>query len=167
MAILLPDKFLYLEHPRTASTATREMLFGCGGLELAPQHYAPKTPVTEPVVSVVRDVYDVLASWMIAVRWRDAPVRFVTSYKHWNDKYRRGGRLFYFAEQSKYLIHYKHLQRGWDDLMLRVGATPRMIPMMNRTDGLKHIWSLRERVVIHRLFREDIEIEQQVLDDSA
>lgn len=143
MSFILPGKFIYLSHPRTASVATEEVLkdaFPNG--TVTREHHARidnheiTGPATgeEVVYTTIRDPLDAMASWWtLNADWRKRGLLdFINQYRH--TYLEVDGYMFYHykAAQGR-TLKYEDLQRDLNDLLYIYGAHARDIPVRNKT----------------------------------
>lgn len=114
MAVLIPGRLLYLAHPRTASMATKAALLRLGGKDIRPHHAEfTRSAVREryggePVVTVIRDPRDVLATWWLKAGRHEhsTPADFIAHYTN-SSHFVRDGLLFYHVRHAHHVIRYE------------------------------------------------------------
>jgi len=129
----------FIAHPRTASTATGQVLLSLGFNQVINHHgFKPGLiPKHWDVFSTVRDPFDVLVSWY----WKS---RREQDFKDWlpvfirdsNEYLDRG--LFFGAPYCQYRMHYETLQEDFNWVLVTHGFPPTEIPRRNvseRRDG--------------------------------
>lgn len=142
MAVLVPGKLLFLATPRTASHAIQDALRRLPGAR-SYGHHVERHRIAdhdgEPAFALVRNPYDVLASW-----WARAGgacdgdfARYVREYE--NQDFVRNGRLFYHAVPGVEMIRWEDLPASLDDVLRRAGLPPQPLRRLNPT-GKKLPW---------------------------
>jgi hypothetical protein len=137
MAIVLANKLVFLEHPRTGSTAVRKAIRKIGGHTKARHTYI--APVgAEKTVSTVRNPFDLLVSWWLIIKERlpgqwDSFARFLAEYD--NPNMVRDGRLFYF--ETTFVMRYETLQADLNRILKAVGLRLVSLDRVNITPDKK------------------------------
>jgi hypothetical protein len=139
VAILFPDKFLFLGTPRSGSTCTHNALKLIPGATLFSQHLRRSTMIEknigpyrgEPTFLVVRNPYDALVSWWLRSRTGIPFAEFIATYE--NPHFVNDGRLFWLVEDDMEILRYENLQEEVDRMLAGVGLDPVQLPNMNVT----------------------------------
>ena len=142
--MIIHDKLIFVENPKTASTSIRSILERYGGKEHGHQHFGirefnsiPKKPIR---AVVVRNPFDRMVSgyqyatgggtdfksWVMGLDWVVAPgVDFKrTPQLHWTC-------------QCNFVIHFEGLQDGISKLFKRIGIPDQELPHLKKSDGRK------------------------------
>lgn len=111
MAYYLPDKFVFLAHPRCASRAIGNAIKSMGGLRVGNHHGPLGRPFTEPSFCVIRHPLDLLVSFYCLPRVGKGEEfdTWLKEYSHPNLE--KDGRLFYYSEVADTIIPYCDLKR--------------------------------------------------------
>lgn len=131
MSVLVLNKLHFLRHPRTGSTAVRDLLvenFEAKDYGPALHHYYP-APNGEYQFTTVRNPYDVLATWFV----KDGRCETMLDYLKATPPFR----LFYMADRVDFVMLYDRLQDDFDKVMDHVGLPRTKIPRRNVTVGKK------------------------------
>jgi len=166
MSTILPGKFVFLYHPRTASCATKRALVAVGGKpgpvgkpaghhgKLARSLIASTPDI--PIICTIRNPYDVVASYA-AYRWpntKKGPAEFAET--HSDRDFCRDGRLYYHAADATRFIRYEclyaELHQLLDEYKLPLGA----FPFVGETESKKFRTRSLEDVVKDR-FPDDVQ----------
>lgn len=138
MAVLIPKKLIYLEHPRTGSTSVRLVLSKIHGARTKSRHTLFLPERGEKVLSVVRNPYDALVSWWLVVKDKWKFPDFKTFLKDCNNKFFvQRGNLFYFAKHSDFIIKFENLESELNKVLEAVGLRPVVLPRANVTKDKK------------------------------
>lgn len=145
MAVIVPTKMLFVAHPRTASTALRNALLGAGGKVVGMHHDMVEAlqdfHCGEPVLSVIRNPYDVLASWWFVRtfdRANSKPLHeFIASFKDTKGNFCRNGRMFYHTPHSDIIVRYEEMPSSLDKALSRCSVEPLQLETLNVTTGKK------------------------------
>lgn len=145
MAVLVPGKVLFLAHPRTASTAMRNMLEAQGGQVINPHHIGFDEPEVkkqyhgEPVLVVIRNPYDMLVSWWGVRTWtRDRGstlASFISGFNDMKGNFQRNGKLFYHLPAATIVLRYEELDETLKPALTRLGIKTFDLPHINETAG--------------------------------
>lgn len=109
MAVVFPDKLVFLEHPRTASTSMRHVLQQVGG-KPQKRHAFICARGNEKTVCTVRNPFDLLVSWWEIVGERQGFSTFKDFLIGCRDPFMvRGGKLFYFLE-TDFILRFENLE---------------------------------------------------------
>jgi len=159
MAIVLTNKLVFLEHPRTGSTAVRRAIRAIGGQTRA-RHALVAPTGREKTVSTIRDPYDLLISWWLVIKDRTGSwsslAEFVSSYNNMNMV--RNGRLFYF--RTDYTMRYLRLQEDLNKVLRTVHIRPVRLEHVNITPDKQPFMSYHttETIeIINTRFAQDVE----------
>jgi len=151
MAGIIPGKLIYLAHARTASQATCEAIARVPSgyrtqihhLKLAELDVEKKGAL---VVTCVRNHFEVLMSWWLAVRYQYADKywdfdRFLYEWPLNEKKHVQGHRLFALhSPAADVVMRYERLQQDFDAVMDRIDEARMQIPMHNRTKDKDRDW---------------------------
>ena len=161
MAVLIPNKLLFLEHPRTASTSIRIALSRMPKARLQTRHTYLQ-PRNEKTLSVVRNPYDVLVSWWLAIsgKWVEYPTfeSFLQDCEH--PLFVQEGRLFYFAERSDSIIKFENLETELNKILQTVRLPAVGLPHLNKTikkQNYRKYYTPATRKLVFRRFGFELE----------
>ncbi len=160
MAVLIPRKLIYLEHPRTGSTAIREALAKLPTAKTKSRHTLFLPERGEKVMSVVRNPFDCLVSWWLVVKDKWDYPDFKTFVAECNDSFMvRQGNLFYFAKYSDYVIRFEDLQNQLNKVMDQVKLPRMSLRRVNVTDkklSYHHYYDPKTIDIVKRRFRSEL-----------
>lgn len=150
MAVLLRGKLLFLAHPRTASTALRDALLERGGEKVSSHHAGLEDSVVqkahrkEPVLTVVRNPYDILVSWWI-VRTHNRPhtqplSNFISSFNDSKGNFVRQGRLLYHSFDADHVVRYESLDEDLNRALTSCGLGRLNLRRLNETKAKTKPW---------------------------
>lgn len=150
MAVLLRGKVLVLAHPRTASTVLRNAILEQGAMLINPHHVGIDHPEVvkhhrgEPVLTVIRNPYDMLVSWWF-VRTFNRPHRptlteFVKTFRDQKENFIRGGKILYHTPAADIVLRYESLDQDLNPALVGCGVEPVVLPHSNRTGGKDKPW---------------------------
>ena len=159
MAIVLTGKLVFLEHPRTGSTAIRAAIRKIGG-HTRKRHSLVQPVGLERTVATVRNPYDLLVSWWLVIKertgsWKDFG-RFLDEYD--NPNMLRDGRLFYF--EAYHLMRYETLQKDFNIVLSSARIRPVKLNRLNMTPGklsYKSYYTPETIAIVKDRFAEDLE----------
>ena len=146
MAFLIPGRLCYLANPRTAS---HSMVRAFSRREFPGlrkhAHHSTLDQIDgyagEPAFTVVRNPYDVLASWWVRMaedrEWAGGFAGFLRTCE--DPDFVRGGRLLYCCGEGVEALRFEHLQEDLDALLDRVGVPRRTLGHDNPTSS-KRPW---------------------------
>lgn len=136
MSIVLPNRFVYLDTPRTASTATQlalRLAFPESKL-LEPRHLTLdqvkercKLSGLEVIFTCVRNPLDLFATWVCLFNLPGTPQEQMAHFldnKLENDYMVRKGRLFW--HKAQYVIHYENLEVELSEMVDKRVPVPRV-----------------------------------------
>ena len=151
MAIRIPNKLVFLEHPRTASTAIREALKKIGGQSVKRHSYIKARP-DEKTMVVVRNPFDILVSWWLIVGEREGYETFADFLVNGAERelMTKHGELFYYTHYAEYVLHYESLARDFLTVLNTLGLKPVKLVHRNKTKGKMpyHCYYVPETVAI-------------------
>ena len=163
MAVLFPGKMLWLATPRTASTAIRDALLKAGGEPMGGHHCGLEHSgggrrlivggsgeqfgehEGEPVVTTIRNPYDLLVTWWLRHRhkaheWRSFP-DYIATYNRKPSFARSGDRLLYHAPNADILVRYENLDVELPAALKKCGLEPiTLTERKNDTPGKTDDW---------------------------
>lgn len=138
---------LWLATPRTASTVTRDALLKAGGEHIGGHHCGLERSggrwlivggsgeqfgehKGEPVVTTIRNPYDLLVTWWLRHRhkadeWQSFP-NYITTYNR-KPSFARNGRLLYHAPTADILVRYENLDVELPAALKECGIEPIML----------------------------------------
>jgi hypothetical protein len=97
---------IFLEQPRTGSTAVRFALGSVGGIRRQ-RHLLLLPKQGEKVVTTIRDPYDMWVTWFL----NRGPTLNIFDMHEFTEKFEpRDGELYWFAKYADYLLRYEQLQ---------------------------------------------------------
>ena len=121
MSYIVKDKFIYLAHPRTGSTATERALAAIykskGGIRTRPHHigvaqcgreYVGQVTGNEFIFTTNRNPLDLIVSWWVCTPQQMSFIEFIRRYEHSDLDHQED--LFYFNYQCDKILCYEVLQ---------------------------------------------------------
>jgi hypothetical protein len=134
MAVRIPNKLVFLEHPRTASTSIREALRKIGGQPVK-RHSFIKARPDERTAVVVRNPFDILVSWWLIVGEREGYANFADFLLRSGDRelMTKGGKLFYYSDYANWVLHYEQLAHDFTMLLNTLGLRQVSLVVRNKT----------------------------------
>lgn len=161
MAVIFRGKAIFLEHPRTGSTALREALKRIGG-QPHERHAYVKAKQDEKTVVVVRNPFDVLISWWLIVGEREGYTSLADFLVRCRDRQlmTKGGRLFYYIDHADIVMRYEHFDRDLAETLTLLklpqvrlkqrNATPRKLPYRN-------YYTPKDITIVRDIYGEELE----------
>lgn len=129
MAIVIPGKAVFLEHPRTGSTSIRAALRKSGGQPFG-RHSFIKAKRGEKTVATVRNPFDVLVSWWLITGQTSFEEFLLEDHEGFMTK---GGRLFYYYKHVDIWMRFENLNIDFVSVCRRLGIRPTVLPRFNPT----------------------------------
>jgi len=159
MSVRIPNKLLFLRHPRTGSTATVQALITLGARKAGGLHDFTPAKGKEITVSTIRNPFDLLASWFaLNEGWTDFE-KFLVDYKH--SAMLKDGRFHYFANVSDELFLYDQLSEDLNTLLTRLKLPKVRIYRLNTTSGKKpfeEYYTETAKQIVRDLYAWDLEL---------
>lgn len=160
---------LWLATPRTASTATCNALRQAGGEQVGLHHDGlekVRRHSGEPVVTTIRNPYDVLVTWWLRHGLRGKPRRplpeFILDYdQEAEPNFMRRGRLLYHAPTADIVVRYENLDVELPAALQKCGLEPVALERTNVTEEKAHWMSYYDAAAIeaaNRRFGTEIEL---------
>lgn len=138
MAVIFPDKLIFLEHPRMASTSLRKALVKVGGEPRKRHTFLKARRSKERTVSTVRNPFDLLVSWWIVIGQRQGFKSFADFITTCIDPFMvQQERLFYFLE-TDYILRFESLESDVNIVLKTRGIRPIILAVENKTLDKKH-----------------------------
>jgi len=134
VAVIFRGKAVFLEHPRTGSTALREALKKIGG-QPHERHSFVKARGNEQTIVVVRNPYDVLISWWLIIGEREGYTSLEDFLLRCRDRQlmTKGGRLFYYSKYADHIMHYECLKYDLATVLQYLGLPQVCLAKRNMT----------------------------------
>lgn len=134
MAVIFKGKAVFLEHPRTGSTAVREALKKIGGQPVTRHSYV-KAQRDELTVVVIRNPFDVLVSWWLITGEREGYKTFADFLVRGKDRSLMtvGGKLFYYTQHANVILRYENLAFELGNLLRALKLPQVILPQRNKT----------------------------------
>jgi hypothetical protein len=161
MAVRIPNKLVFLEHPRTASTSIREALRKIGGQPVK-RHSFIKARSDEKTMVVVRNPYDILVSWWLIVGEREG----YRSFRHFllESRHRelmtKNGELFYYSDHADFVLHYETLARDFLMVLNTLGLPKVDLVRRNKTAKkmpYHHYYTPETVKIVQDIYGEELE----------
>ena len=158
MAVIFRGVAVFLEHPRTGSTALREALKKIGGQPHS-RHSFVKARQNEKTIVTVRNPYDVLVSWWLIIGEREGYKTFADFLTRCNDRelMTKDGRLFYY--DGDYTLHYEQLDRDVGMVLRTLGLKQVTLKRRNPTPNkmpYQNYYTPETKAIVERVYGEEL-----------
>lgn len=141
MAVLIPNKLLFLANPRTASTAmTAALKHLPGAVWHGIKHHAPVEDIEqyngELTCTTVRNPWDTVATWNVLIRNKNFK-KFINGCTH--SFYAKKDCLFWLHQDADVFLHYENLDEELNNLLVSLDLPTVTLQVKNVTKG-KQPW---------------------------
>lgn len=146
VAIIIPNRLVYLCTPHTATQATVYALRNIKEAIVTERHHCTMTELRsfpkgqlltggEVITSTVRNPYDIMVTQWLRNRQKRGNCDLSTFIREWDEfPYFHGGKLFYLAEESDRTLRYENLQAELWELLKGLGLPPISLEKQNFTE---------------------------------
>lgn len=144
MAVIIPDKLIFLAVPRTGSVSTSEALAKIDGALKVKQHHigleeVPYKTGNETIVIGIRNHWDAIATWWLLDKRRQSLYNFVYNCNH--SYYARQNKLYTWLHPTyDEVIHYENMEIELNRLLVKLKLPKVILPHLNKTDGKRPWW---------------------------